>query len=1364
MAKDHVTEDLADSITKHSIELQRVGNRVGGELGREYKTLADKLSGLVVEFDLSNAKTQKAKKKRLKEMLRRGRVYIDESHLAIAQGVRENLIDVADLEDTFSTGSVNKALTGKGTVKVVTSGVPPVRLSKIADDVIVQGVPQRELWNRHGRKVQEKFKDAIRAGYANNEDIGTISARIRGTSARRYKDGIMNVSKNQADTLARTSIMAVSNQVRVENYEANNDVIKGVKYLSTLDSRTTEICVAHSGDEWELQSDGSYKNVKGGHAYVQPPLHYNCRSTLLPLIRTKDELPKAVTKKIPKERLKTAGKSLPSAKYKDADAWLKTQPEDYQKSVLGSLHSAWQAGRISASRLVSQKGRLRTPDEVRKQYLADDLVPDEIVSLKTEEKFKIYKGAPAHAAKEIGNVEKGKFLNLEEKLVTGRAVSRDQSDLVGKVLRYADPEELEYKGDYTPAGFKDLLGTKGKRVAFYNHTAKRFERISDVRKGDLKNRKTGPLDDEDKIVLRELHEKIHTDKAIPDAHKKILLDVYDESKKIIGTQRAITAVDSLRTLARKENFLDIGEGKFVGYLNNAQKNSVNAYFSRRRRVEIKTGETAEKAVRFKTVSDVGKSKHYRELNSKGVKLGHAGELRRRIEKVGSRKLRDWEGAEPTTSTIDLELSPEETIGNYLSNINTNNRLSASQQSAFFKRLDKPEQKLVIQRTNLGDDVVFKDSILKNKLFGDFQQDIWSGRGLSPQNSLRAGEILGDVQTYQDLREYLRGKIVIPDGVDADDFIKDVIQSYGEKSTLGKTSAIKDAEKQINKLFALPGKKRRELRAARAKAADKRFAEKGFFARLSRKRQTTIDKEKVLTDRDQVKADFRKEADGKYVEKISTTLDDKIVSAKWKVKDVNYQAANVVSKADPVELARMVNTAAYRGISSGANYTDVIKKLGRDAYYKYKGVLEPDDADALRLGHFLLSGVTDNGYIERLKTTALVRKFDWEAPTEEITWLLKPKDPQWENAVLSNRKNYFTDDLPYIDKPPKYKDGFLENGTSAVRGADREWVKKKFSSKKSKGATNNLNYEAGTGIKVNGYIYDVQTELIRRNKGTGKAIPQKPLHKKDVSNRSSYDSFNQKRALAKSLRDETFYNGFSHDRYARTYATNSLLHWQGDDISRGLIQFAKGVKLGKHGEAEFARNFINIAGFDKIPIKERVKLLNKIDEKLILKTAKDPIKYDWWYTENDWVKKGIFTDLDGIDPRDIPEIKKLASKADPSGEGAYQFLALIEERARQIQWKKKGKRIEDFVSHTPSQRDGTTNVLQHFAGISRDRSIAQSVNMTRQRGVADAYIKTRDALEDLVRDKYRDSPYAKYVLIDDLTHAQRRKSVKKGLMT
>ncbi len=370
---DNVTDDLLDQISKHSLDLQRIANGQDKVVAGIYKDLSVELETLAIKYDFNKPRRQKHKRRALNRLQKAVREAINKSGLVIAEAVRTGLIDVAELESEFALGSLNQAMTGTGTIQIATGKIPKERLSSIARNIAIQGAPQNEVWTRHTRKTQERARDAINMSWQQNEDLPTTVNRLRGTKANNFNDGIIAISRKNANTLARTGIHSVANQVREETYQKNSDVIKGVEFLSHLDNRTTPICMAYHQSKWEMTPSG-YRNIEGGHDFRQPPLHFNCRSTLLPLLKTKEELKQTILNKVPEHRQGTLGAALDKRKL-SADSWLKGQSKDYQKSVLGPAFALWTAGKVSFSRFVTQKGRVRTPKEVLKNYQDNGTVP-----------------------------------------------------------------------------------------------------------------------------------------------------------------------------------------------------------------------------------------------------------------------------------------------------------------------------------------------------------------------------------------------------------------------------------------------------------------------------------------------------------------------------------------------------------------------------------------------------------------------------------------------------------------------------------------------------------------------------------------------------------------------------------------------------------------------------------------------------------------------------------------------------------------------------------------------------------------------------------------------------------------------------
>jgi SPP1 gp7 family putative phage head morphogenesis protein len=139
----------------------------------------------------------------------------------------------------------------------------------------------------------EQFSQVVRQGLLTGETTPSIAKRLIGNlqfgeEAKTVRQLVAAggqataVADNQVITLVRTSINQVANTASQQVYEANQDITKKYRYVATLDTRTSAICAALDGREFEYG--------KG----PMPPQHFNCRSTTVPIIDP-DILPPSAT-------------------------------------------------------------------------------------------------------------------------------------------------------------------------------------------------------------------------------------------------------------------------------------------------------------------------------------------------------------------------------------------------------------------------------------------------------------------------------------------------------------------------------------------------------------------------------------------------------------------------------------------------------------------------------------------------------------------------------------------------------------------------------------------------------------------------------------------------------------------------------------------------------------------------------------------------------------------------------------------------------------------------------------------------------------------------------------------------------------
>lgn len=150
---------------------------------------------------------------------------------------------------------------GKGFAAPEKLNMPPIYGASVMDWLKQQGAKHSFVMQRQLRRMR------------NEENV--LLAEI-GAEVRQY----LKRGNAQSEALVRTAAAVAAN-------EANIAVIrksKRVKYLihkSHLDSHTTGICRSRHNKRWNAQT---LEPIAHDLPYQQPPLHWNCRSIIKPLL------------------------------------------------------------------------------------------------------------------------------------------------------------------------------------------------------------------------------------------------------------------------------------------------------------------------------------------------------------------------------------------------------------------------------------------------------------------------------------------------------------------------------------------------------------------------------------------------------------------------------------------------------------------------------------------------------------------------------------------------------------------------------------------------------------------------------------------------------------------------------------------------------------------------------------------------------------------------------------------------------------------------------------------------------------------------------------------------------------------------
>lgn len=244
------------------------------------------------------------------------------------------MTEIGEYEAGFEARSLNSAIEGEFEAAVPTSRqlLTAMRTSPLQAQG-VKGQLLEPLIKDFGRNERKIITGTIRAGYAQGLTNVEVVRQLVGAKAQ---PGVLDATRRHASAIVRTSVQHAANVTRAETWKANNDVVIGYRWLSTLDSRTSSICRSLDGQVFKI-----------GEGPI-PPAHINCRSTTIAeLDEDFAELRRGSTRRAKDEDGKKQEISAQSTYYE----WLKRQPASYQNEILGQTRAKlFRDGGLSAEK------------------------------------------------------------------------------------------------------------------------------------------------------------------------------------------------------------------------------------------------------------------------------------------------------------------------------------------------------------------------------------------------------------------------------------------------------------------------------------------------------------------------------------------------------------------------------------------------------------------------------------------------------------------------------------------------------------------------------------------------------------------------------------------------------------------------------------------------------------------------------------------------------------------------------------------------------------------------------------------------------------------------------------------------------
>ena len=331
-------ERILDAEIRHAIGLLRFRegavDRVVAQLERVERDLAKQLRERLLRieergFDLGPRTTQ-----RLRTLQATVREILHQGYLDAGDQLRAELFGIANEEVDFQT----RLIQSNTPFVDLQFNIPPTpAIRSIVTATPIRGELLTPLIRRAERNSIQRVNEAVRIGIIEGETTPQIVRRALAN------EGALGISKRGMGALVRTAITHVTAQAREELFAANPQIVAGVMWVSTLDSRTSPICQSLDGEVFEPKEG------------PRPPAHINCRSSTSPILNGQSE--------VFGDRASEVGPVPAKTTYQD---FLRRMSAADQDDILGPTRGRlFRAGNLDVDNFVDRTGRRYTLDELR---------------------------------------------------------------------------------------------------------------------------------------------------------------------------------------------------------------------------------------------------------------------------------------------------------------------------------------------------------------------------------------------------------------------------------------------------------------------------------------------------------------------------------------------------------------------------------------------------------------------------------------------------------------------------------------------------------------------------------------------------------------------------------------------------------------------------------------------------------------------------------------------------------------------------------------------------------------------------------------------------------------------------------------
>lgn len=350
---DNLNTQLQDRTIRHMIYLEGLKNREARQIVETLEN--DIIPDLLARLEQRLAAIEDYGFDRGADTTRRIEAMIEELSTVTARfrdfnnRIQGELFEFADDEIKWQIGAILEQ--AKVDINFTTPSTIQIRQTIINKPF--DGRTLEQWFESLDTGTQRRLQQEVQRGVVEGLNTQQIVRNIRGTKQFNYADGVLQTTRAQTTAVVKTAFQHTANTARQELFAENAELMRGVQYVATLDAKTTPIC---------RSLDGKIFPVDSG---ARPPQHVNCRSTIVPVLKSWEELGIPAEQITSETRASINGQVPGNITYNE---WLRKQPRHVIEDALGvSRAKLYLEGNLDVSAFVNNRGKEFTLAQLRQK-------------------------------------------------------------------------------------------------------------------------------------------------------------------------------------------------------------------------------------------------------------------------------------------------------------------------------------------------------------------------------------------------------------------------------------------------------------------------------------------------------------------------------------------------------------------------------------------------------------------------------------------------------------------------------------------------------------------------------------------------------------------------------------------------------------------------------------------------------------------------------------------------------------------------------------------------------------------------------------------------------------------------------------